>query len=400
MKNSIELIDEKEQLRQKAEQILEVGIKEQRKLSDKEQTKYNSICKNIADLDEEIRNLKNNINTNKTEMKKFSLLKAINDIANNRNLDETAQEVVKRGMAEMKKSGQSYSGQIVLPVEMRDTDGVITGSHNFTADTNNGGKENVTTDVLNILEPLRANLVSVAAGANFMTGLVGNVQIPVYSGSNVGWADETAAAANGTGNFSDVELSPKRLTAYVDVSKQFLVQDSNSAEEMLQRDIVNAISEKLEQTIFGTGAGSTSQPKGLLNGVTAETAAITWADIVKMEAALEDKNVNGDMAFIVSPSAKADLKTTAIGGTKSDIRMICDGNEIDGIPVYTSSAVAGKGVVLGNFSDYVIGQWGATDITVDPYTQAANGKVRLVVNAYFDAKPRRAEAFQKKVLKA
>lgn len=333
-------------------------------------------------------------------MKKFSLLKAINDIANNRNLDETAQEVVKRGMAEMKKSGQSYSGQIVLPVEMRATDGVITGSHNYTEDTNNGGKENVTTDVLNILEPLRANLVSVAAGANFMTGLVGNVQIPVYSGSNVGWADETAAAANGTGTFSDVELSPKRLTAYVDVSKQFLVQDSNSAEEMLQRDIVNAISEKLEQTIFGTGAGSTSQPKGLLNGVTAETAAITWADIVKMEAALEDKNVNGDMAFIVSPSAKADLKTTAIGGTKSDIRMICDGNEIDGIPVYTSSAVAGKGVVLGNFSDYVIGQWGATDITVDPYTQAANGKVRLVVNAYFDAKPRRAEAFQKKVLKA
>ena len=33
-------------------------------------------------------------------------------------------------------------------------------------------------------------------------------------------------------------------------------------------------------------------------------------------------------------------------------------------------------------------------------TQAANGKVRLVINAYFDAKPRRTEAFVKKVLKA
>lgn len=40
------------------------------------------------------------------------------------------------------------------------------------------------------------------------------------------------------------------------------------------------------------------------------------------------------------------------------------------------------------------------DLTVDPYTQAANGKVRLVINAYFDAKPRRAEAFVKKVLMA
>ena len=46
----------------------------------------------------------------------------------------------------------------------------------------------------------------------------------------------------------------------------------------------------------------------------------------------------------------------------------------------------------------VIGQWGGIDLTVDPYTQAAKGKVRLVINAYFDAKPRRAEAFVKKVL--
>ena len=34
-----------------------------------------------------------------------------------------------------------------------------------------------------------------AAGANYMTGLVGNVSIPVYCGSNVGWAGEIAAAA-------------------------------------------------------------------------------------------------------------------------------------------------------------------------------------------------------------
>ena len=46
----------------------------------------------------------------------------------------------------------------------------------------------------------------------------------------------------------------------------------------------------------------------------------------------------------------------------------------------------------------MIGQWGAIDLTVDPYSQATNGKVRLVVNAYFDAKPRRADAFVAKTL--
>ena len=61
--------------------------------------------------------------------------------------------------------------------------------------------------------------------------------------------------------------------------------------------------------------------------------------------------------------------------------------------------MAKKGLILGNFNDLVIGQWGGIDLTVDPYTQAANGKIRLVVNAYFDAKPQRAASFVKKVLK-
>jgi hypothetical protein len=46
-------------------------------------------------------------------------------------------------------------------------------------------------------------------------------------------------------------------------------------------------------------------------------------------------------------------------------------------------------MVAGDFSDLVIAQWGGLDITVDPYSQATNGKVRLIVNAYFDAAKRR-----------
>ena len=43
-------------------------------------------------------------------MEKFSLLKAINSIANNKPLDERSQEIVDAGIAEMRKAGQSYSG--------------------------------------------------------------------------------------------------------------------------------------------------------------------------------------------------------------------------------------------------------------------------------------------------
>lgn len=391
--NTLELLDKKELLKQRAEELISGAEKEVRKLNAGEQVEFDTITKEVADIDIQIRkieedNLKQQNKTN-TMKEKFSLLKAINDVANNRQLDERAQEVVTAGISEMRKAGQSYSGQIVLPIEER---------ADIQATVATAGQENVAEDKLGILEPLRASLVLAQAGASYMTGLVGNVSIPVYSGSNVGWDGEVDAASNGGGTFSEVNLEPKRLTAYIDVSKQFLIQDSNSAEEMLKRDIVTAIANKLEATILGSEQGDAKKPAGILNDVVADSGAITYKDIVEMEADLEAKNVRGDIKFIVSPSAKADLKTTDKGTDTG--KYLMEGNEVNGYPVISTSAVAGKGVIFGNFADLVIGQWGGIDLTVDPYTQAAKGKVRLVINAYFDAKPRRTEAFVKKVLKA
>lgn len=390
--NTLELLDKKELLKKRAEEIISGAEKEVRKLNAAEQAEFDTLTKEVADIDLQIRRIEeDNLKQHKTHTnimkEKFSLLKAINDVANNRQLDERAQEVVTAGIAEMRKAGQSYSGQIVLPIEER---------ADIQATVATKGQENVAEDKLGILEPLRANLVLAKAGATYMTGLVGNVSIPVYSGSNVGWAGEVATASDGAGTFTEVNLEPKRLTAYIDVSKQFLIQDSNSAEEMLKRDIVAAISEKLEATILGNVAGDASKPAGLFNGVSADEAAIKFADVVAMETALESKNVKGNIMFLVSPSAKGILKSQE--NTVGYPKYIMEDNEINGYPVLCSSAVTDKGIVMGNFSDLVIGQWGGIDLTVDPYTQAANGKVRLVINAYFDAKVRRADAFAKKIL--
>lgn len=386
--NSVELIDKRNQLKIQAEAIISNAEKECRKLDTDETDKLDALKNQMAEVDNEIRQLNEKLNkeTNKRSMEKFSLLKAINDIANNRQLDERSQEMVNDGISEMRKAGLSYSGQIVLPVEERST---------VQATVATAGQEIVAEDKLNILEPLRANLVMVEAGANYMTGLVGNVSIPAYSGTNVGWAGEIAAASDGAGTFSEVTLEPKRITAYLDVSKQFLLQDSVSAEALLKNDIVKAISNKLEATILGDAAGSTTQPEGIFNGVdTIEDTSYTT--MVGLIQTLEEANVNGEIKYIVSPAIKAKLKTTSKDSGSG--LFVMENGEVDGIPVLSTSAC--KGIVVGNFEDYVIGQWGGIDLTIDPYSQATNGKVRLVVNAYFDAKPRRAEAFVAKTLEA
>lgn len=383
--DSLEILDRKEQLRAELNSMLDNAEKEQRKLTEDETTRFEALNTEIRNLDKQIIDIKKETKEVR-KMGKFSLLKAINDIANNRQLDERALEVVNQGITEMRKAGQNYSGQIQLPLEERAV---------VQATVEGQGAETVAEDLLNILEPLRAKLVLAQAGASYMTGLVGNISIPAYSGSQVTWEGEVADAKDGAGTFTEVKLEPHRLTAYIDLSKQFLIQDSVSAEEMLKRDIVNAIANKLEATILGSET-IVNAPEGLLNGVVADSEAITYEDIVAMETELEEANVRGDIKFVVSPSAKAKLKTTKLDAGSGKFAM--EGNEVNGYPVLCTSAVAGKGVIYGNFNDLVIGQWGGIDLTVDPYTQAANGKVRLVINAYFDAKPRRAESFVKKIL--
>ena len=336
----------------------------------------------------EPKEIRNNINQNKN-MKNFSLIKAINDVVNNRNINEDALSVIEMGAQEMRKSGLSYSGQIQLPVEERaDTDGAIV------ATVAEQGKEIVETEKLNILGPLRGKSILNEVGATFLTGLVGNISIPTYSGSTCGWKGEMASAEDGKGDFDTVELSPKRLTAYIDISKQFLVQDSVGAEEMLRADIVNALVAKLEQTIFGDEAGSATKPAGIFYN--AEEADPSYAEVCDAEAELTD--YLGDKKFAMSPSAKSAFKQTTISGEKSDLRLLMQGNEVDGYPVATSSNVVAGGWAFGDFKELVVAQWGSIDIVVDPYTLATKNAIRLVINAFFDAKVRREGAIKAYVL--
>lgn len=352
-----------------------------------------------TDKDKEERNKNKSSNINIRMSKKFSLIKAINDVANNRNLDDAALSVVKEGRSAMAKSGLAVNGQIVLPVtENRageiDAEGNPNGVY---AQTATAGLENIATEKLDILEPLRANMVLSKAGATYLTGLVGNVSIPAYSGSNVSWAGEIEAAKKGNGKWSEVKLQPHRITAYVDVSREFLVQDSNDAEAMLRRDIINAIGDKVEATILGDGAGNADMPEGLFNGVTAMTTAPKFGDIVDAEAELDEANVNGAFTYILSPKAKAAFRV--LSKDNGSGRMVLENGEIEGSKALVSSNVVSKGFVVGDFSDYVVAQWGSIDLVVDNYTKATEGQVRLVVNAYFDCKPRRSTSFVKRILK-
>lgn len=329
---------------------------------------------------EEERNITNAINSNKV-MKEFRLLSAIRDIANNRSMDEASKAVANAGAEEMRKAGLSFGGQIQLPIESRTI--AVQGEGGVHGDI-------IETEFTNILEPLRAKNVLVEAGSKFMTNLVGDVQVPVMGKTNVGWAGEVSEATSGDPAFSHVVMSPKRLTAYIDLSKQFLAQDSLGAENLIREDIVKALNNKLEETILGAASGTTTQPEGMFYTISA-TEVTNFADVCNKEAELEDANVYGEKVYVMSNKAKAAFRNMA-KSTKST-QLVMENGEIDGTKAINTSMIADKKYIYGDFSNLVIGQWGAIDLTVDPYTLARSGQVRLVINAYFDAKVVRPEGF-------
>lgn len=327
---------------------------------------------------EETRNHKF-INTRNKMKQRFSLLKAIKAVAENRSIDDITAAVNNAGMKEMRKAGLNTIGQIYLPTEKR------------AVSVATEGVDVVATDLYDIIEPLRAKNVLLNAGAKFYTGLSNNVQLPVMTGANVGWAGEVGEIAGNTA-FDNVQLTPKRLTAFVDISKMLLAQDSIGVENAIRMDLISAINSKIESTILGSGAKTVGSPAGMFNGKT-PVKITDFEGLVGLEALVEEKNVLGDIAYIASPSAKASFRNM-MKGSKGTAQLAYIDSSLDGTPVYSTSNVAAKQFIVGDFSNLAIGQFGGIDITVDPFSKASAGIVRLVVNAYFDATMIRPEAFQ------
>ena len=322
---------------------------------------------------------KENISNRNKMKKEFSLLKAINDIANNRSLDAASQAVINAGADEMRSAGQSFSGQIQLPVESRAAV-TVTDDHD----------DVIEVEFADLLTPLRAKNVLVAAGAKYMSGLIGDVQVPIMGAGNVAWEGEVASAQEAGYTFTSKKLQPKRLTAYVDISKQFLVQDSIGAEQAIRADIVAAINSKLESTILGSAQGSTTTPAGIFYDQSPKIIT-TFKDICDLEASIEDANVIGECKYVMSNKAKAALRN--MPKSSKSTQLVMENGEVDGTPVLNTSNVEAQNIAYGDWNNLAIGQWGAIDLVVDPYTLAKDGQVRIVINAFFDAVTLRPEAF-------
>ena len=331
----------------------------------------------------------------KRHMKNFSIVKSIRSIVDNRPLDEVNQNVLNAGRKEMRDAGISFGGQIQLPLEYREEPGVsptpsVTVNQ---AGVDTYGKELIQTDKFSLMEPLTNKLVFTELGATYLN-VTNNVSVPKMSALNAGWVGEIEDAAKTNTTFETVDYTPKRISAYIDISKTLLYQDGTGVENMIRNQIVEALAQVLESTVLGKEAETNKKPAGIFNAAGAKE--LTFAGLVGMEKTLEEANVNGEFKYLVNPEIKATLRQTAVGGSKSDFRMLLDSdNEINGIPVVCTNNA--KGIAIADWSNLWITTFGGVDIVVDTVSQAVKNCIRIVVSMNVDAKFVRDEAVVAKV---
>lgn len=340
------------------------------------------------------------IGMDENQLRKYSLFKAIRAAASGDWKDAKLEKECSLAVAE--KMGKDARGFFMPFDVMADPNFKRAAAPSLNNDTANAG-ELVGTDHLagSFVDELRNNSVVMQLGARTLPGLVGNVDIPKQNaGAAFGWIAEGADAGLTEMDFATVALTPKTVAGGVQMTRRLLKQSAPSIEMLVRQDLILGAALAIDlAALKGTGAGG--QPMGILThpdvltAIAADITDPTWKEAVAMESALNTANsLMGNLAYVMSPAARGNMKTSAKDGGSG--LFVMENNMVNGFSgVGTSQLAAIDPVIFGNFADILIGMWGVLDLEVDKATLAASGGLVLRTFQDIDINFRHAESFVK-----
>lgn len=291
---------------------------------------------------------------------------------------------------------RDYGKGIMIPAMIQQRD--------MSTTTTEGGYT-IQTDIGQMIPYLDPQGVISRLGVEYLPNLVGNIDFPRNDGTATAvWAGEQVASTETSPTTDRVQMAPNRLTAYTDFSTQLFRQSQIMIENFIRSRLLKARDNALDLAAL-TGAGGTT-PTGItgVSGVNTVTIAAspTWAKIVEFETlcATDDALTDDSIAYLTTPSISGILKTI-----KRDVAgngFIWEGNNrsngtINGYRALTSTIVptggGGHYMFFGNWSAMKVGQWGGTELMLDPYTRLTEATMRIVLNTWHDIAIDHGQAF-------
>lgn len=333
------------------------------------------------------------------DVKKYSFIRALRVLANpsDKTLQQQAKFEIECSRAAEELADKSAQG-IMVPFDVLSR--AITTSVAGTPAGATGGYT-VATDLLasSFVDMLR-NKSFVLRNARALAGLIGNVDIPTkVSGAGGFWLGEDDAVTAEDWDFGEINLTPKTVAGMTEITRKMLKQSSLDVEALVREDLAAGLALQIDaKAVYGTGA--TNQPLGIVNvtGINAvdftTASQPTYAEVVDCETQIATDNADvASMLYALRPSMKGYFKTTQKFAGTNGMPIWEPGETLNGYRAEVSNQILGTDLIMGNFMDLLIGMWGGLDLTVDPYTHSARGRLRVVAMQDADVAVRRAESF-------
>lgn len=263
------------------------------------------------------------------------------------------------------------------------------------------------------VDVLRNKLVLANLGIRVLTGLTANIDIPKKTVSSaISRVTEIQALTETNPNTGKVSLSPKRFGGFVEYSKQALIQSALAIEPMLRDDLLSAALVDIQDQVLN-GSGSGANMRGIRNtsgigSVVGGTngAALAWSHLVDLESACANVNAEPDQfsGYCINTKLRGSAKKTQKG---TNLPFIWDNGDsplngyraavTNSVPSNltkgTSTTVCSSVLFGSDWSMSVLGLFGAPDVTVDPFSLATSGQVRITLNQFADHGVRLAGVF-------
>ena len=313
-KSITELKDEKKQLQSRSKEIIAKAKGEQRQFTAEENEELGANQVRMAEInieidERELENRSSHVFGPRQSIEQFSLRRAILAQMNKTEQRDSEAAVIEEATKLHRSVAATTedSGELIIPLSYAKRAA-------YTAATEEATGVVIDEEQQELLLPLESNLVLSQAGVRMMTGLVGNIYWPEHSATNVFWEGEDAEAKDGAGVFKKGNLfTPKRLTAYVDLSKQLLIQENRDVEGLIRQLMAIAIAQKIEKTAFAKDVHADNVPDGIFqedNVSNTIKGDMSWGQIVAMETAADVNNaLFGNLAYVMNPSLIGKAKT-------------------------------------------------------------------------------------------
>lgn len=348
---------------------------------------------------------RHNVGLSDSERDQFSFVRAIRALSDptNRRAQEAAAFEFEASEAAAQAMGRSAEG-IMVPPEVLTR--ALNSDTSGTASGDTGGNAIATTLMSQSFIDMLRNRAVLMRLATPLSGLVGNVDIPLQaSGASGYWIGEDEDADEDVLELGQLAMSPKTVAAYSEITRKLLKQSSVDMEALVRRDLASALALTIDKAGF-YGSGSNNQPLGIKNysGVNAVdfdgassgggSALPTYAEVVQMETAIASDNADvNSMAYAMGAGMRGHLKTTEKFDGTNGSPIWESGNTVNGYRSEVTNQISSGDLFFGNWADVVVGMWGGLDITVDPYSNSKKGRLRIVTMQDVDILLRRVESF-------